>query len=130
MSTRRPRPRRGNEAPIAVSAIPNAGNTPPALKPNGSAAATNASTAFGSTGSAPLSASVSVDRSSCVSARLRARVASTHEKFGPAVAVPPQSLTHCIQLPGFAMKSCGAACTSCTPVVIGIDRKPTSPMSW
>ena len=41
-----------------------------------------------------------------------------------------QSLIHCIQLPGWARKSCGAACTSCTPVVIGIDRNPTRPMSW
>jgi hypothetical protein len=53
-----PAPRRGKQAPIAVSAIPNAGNTEPGRKPNGSAAATNASTAFGSTGSAPLNASV------------------------------------------------------------------------
>ncbi len=34
-------------------------------------------------------------------------MASTHEKFGPAVAVPRQSEIHCIQLPGLAMKSCG-----------------------
>ena len=49
----RPAPRRGNEPPIAVSAMPKAGNTAPASNPNGSAASTNASTAFGSTGSAP-----------------------------------------------------------------------------
>ena len=63
VSHTRPRPRGGNEPPIATSAMPNAGNTPPAGKPNGAAAATNASTASGSTGSAPDSASVSVDRS-------------------------------------------------------------------
>jgi hypothetical protein len=57
-------------------------------------------------------------------------VASTQAKFGPAVAVPRWSLIHCIQLPGLAMKSCGAAWTSCTPFVMGIERKPTSPMSW
>jgi hypothetical protein len=28
------------------------------------------------------------------------------------------------------MKSCGAACTSDTPDVIGMARKPTRPMSW
>src|SRR4029079_1734195 len=55
---------------------------------------------------------------------------STHEKLGPAVTVPPQSLIHCIQLPGLARKSCGAACTSWHPAVIGIDKNPTSPMSW
>ena len=64
------------------------------------------------------------------SARSSARVASTHEKFGPAVAVPRQSEIHCIQLPGRAMKSCGAAWTSSTPLVIGNARNPTSPMSW
>ena len=58
-----PRPRGGNEPPMATSAIPNAGNTPPGRNPNGSAAATNASTASGSTGSAPDRASVSDDRS-------------------------------------------------------------------
>ena len=41
--------------------------------------------------------------------RQRREWPSTHEKFGPAVAVPPQSLIHCIQLPGLARKSCGAA---------------------
>ena len=114
---------------MATSAIPNAGNTPPGLKPNGSAAATNASTASGSTGSAPLRARVSDDRSR---SRIRpsARVASTHAKFGPAVAVPRQSEIHCIQLPGWARKSCGAACTRSTPLVIGMARNPTSPMSW
>ena len=61
--------------------------------------------------------------------RPSARVASTHAKFGPAVAVPPQSLIHCIQLPGLARKSCGAACTNCTPRVIGSDKNPTKPMS-
>ena len=46
------------------------------------------------------------------------------------MAVPRQSEIHCIQLPGWARKSCGAACTSGTPLVIGIARNPTSPMSW
>ena len=114
---------------MATSAIPNAGNTLPGLNPNGAAAWQNASTADGSTGSAPLSARVRVDRSRSF-ARFSARVARTHEKLGPAVAVPPQSLIHCIQLPGWARKSCGAACTNCTPRVMGIDRNPTSPMSW
>ncbi len=114
---------------MATSAIPNAGNTPPGLKPNGSAAEAKASTASGSTGSAPLRARVSDDRSR---SRIRpsARVASTHAKFGPAVAVPRQSEIHCIQLPGWARKSCGAACTRSTPFVIGMARNPTSPMSW
>ena len=124
-----PRPRSGNDPPIATSAIPNAGNTPPASNPWGSAAATNASTATGSTGSAPESARVSDDRSRSF-ARRRARVASTQAKFGPAVAVPRCAEIHSIQLPGWAMKSCGAACTSDTPDVIGIARKPTRPMSW
>ena len=109
--------------------MPKAGNMPPGVNPNRPAATTNASTASGSTGSAPDRARVSDDRSrSCI--RFNARVASTHAKFGPAVAVPRQSEIHCIQLPGWARKSCGAACTSSTPRVIGIDRKPTSPMSW
>ena len=116
---------------MATSAMPNAGNTPPAVNPNGSAALTNASTACGSTGSAPLSASVRRERSRPES-RIRpsARVASTQAKFGPAVPVPPWSLIHCIHAPGLAMKSCGAAWTSWVPVVIGMARKPTRPMSW
>ncbi len=114
---------------MATSAMPKAGNTPPGENPNRSAAATNASTASGSTGSAPDRASVSVDRSR-PSIRLSARVASTQAKLGPAVAVPRQSEIHCIQLPGWARKSCGAACTSGTPFVIGMARKPTRPMSW
>ena len=72
---------------MATSAMPNAGNTPPGWNPNREASATNASTAPGSTGSAPDRASVSLDRSRSF-IRLSARVASTHEKFGPAVAVP------------------------------------------
>ncbi len=129
MSHTRPRPRSGNEPPIATSAIPNAGNTPPASNPCGSAAATNASTAAGSTGSAPDSASVSDDRSRSF-ARRSALVASTQAKFGPAVAVPWNAEIHSIQWPGWAMKSCGAACTSSTPFVIGSARNPTRPMSW
>ncbi len=87
VSVTRPLPRGGNDPPIATSAMPNAGKNPPGSKPNRLASATNASTAFGSTGSAPDSATDSVDRSR-PSIRLSARVASTHEKFGPAVAVP------------------------------------------
>ncbi len=108
VSHRSPCPRRGKVPAMATSAMPKAGKNAPSGKPNRSAAVTNASTAFGSTGSAPLSAKVSDERSR-PSARRRARVASTHEKFGPAVAVPLQSEIHCIQLPGWAMKSCGAA---------------------
>ena len=73
---------------MATSAIPNAGNTPPGVKPKRAASATKASTAAGSTGSAPDNATVSGDRSR-PSIRLSARVARTHEKFGPAVAVAP-----------------------------------------
>ena len=72
---------------MATSAMPKAGNTAPGRNPNGSAAFTNASTAPGSTGSAPLSAMRIGDRSRSDSRR-NARVASTHEKFGPAVTVP------------------------------------------
>ena len=59
--------------------------------------------------------------------RFSARVARTHEKFGPAVAVPPKSEIHCIQLPGRAMKSCGAAWTSVAPAVIGIAEAAGAP---
>ena len=49
---------------MATSAMPNAGNTPPGLEAERlGRGSTNASTAVGSTGSAPLSASVSGDRS-------------------------------------------------------------------
>ncbi len=70
-----------------------------------------------------------LDRSSpCI--RLSARVARTQEKFGPAVAVPRKSEIHCIQLPGWARKSCGAAWTRSAPHVMGRVSSPTSPMSW
>ena len=59
----------------------------PAVNPCGAAAATNASTASGSMGSAPFSA-MRIDERSRPLIRFSARVASTHEKFGPAVAVP------------------------------------------
>ena len=77
----------GNVPAMATSAMPNAENTAPGRKPKRPAAATNASTASGSIGSAPFSAMRRLDRSMpCM--RRSARVASTHEKFGPAVAVP------------------------------------------
>ena len=78
----------GKAPPMATSAMPKAGNTAPGRKPNRWASATKASTALGSTGSAPLSAMRRRERSRSVMRR-RARVASTQEKFGPAVAVPP-----------------------------------------
>ena len=125
----RPRSGLGNEPAMATSAMPKAGNTAPGRKPNGAAAATNASTAAGSTGSAPLSAMRMRDRSSPDSRR-SARVASTQAKFGPAVAVPRYVDSHSIQWPGWARKSCGAACTRPAPVSIGMPRQPTRPMSW
>ena len=73
---------------MATSAMPKARERRrPGRKPWRLASATKASTASGSTGSAPLSAMRRLDRSMpCI--RFSARVASTHEKFGPAVAVP------------------------------------------
>ncbi len=124
-----PRMGGGNAPPMATSAMPNAGNTAPGGNPTLAASATKASTAAGSTGSAPLNAIRIADRSSpCI--RLSARVASTHEKFGPAVAVPRWSDNHCIQFPGWARKSWGADCTSWQPSVIGSANSPTRPMSW
>ena len=114
---------------MATSAIPNAGNTAPGGNPNRVASATKASTATGSTGSAPLRA-IRIDDRSRSFMRFSARVASTQAKLGPAVAVPRQSEIHCIQLPGWARKSCGAARTSSKPRLSGKANRPTSPMSW
>ena len=78
----------GNVPPMATSAMPKAGNTASGRNPWRRPAATKASTWSGSMGSAPLRATRKRERSSG-SLRSSARVASTHEKFGPAVAVPP-----------------------------------------
>ena len=94
-----PRPRGGNEPPIATSAIPKAGNTPPGIEPERRGGGDER---------------LDRDRIDRLGAGQRererrqvealgragsARVASTQAKLGPAVAVPRQSEIHCIQLP-------------------------------
>ena len=123
-----PAPTAGNVTPSVASAMPNTGYAACASKPYGAAAAQNASTALGSTVSAPLSASRQLDRSSAP-ARRNARAASAYEKLGPAVIVPRYSEIHSSQLDGLARKSCGAPSTNSKPLSIGVIRRPMSPMS-
>ena len=90
------------------------------------------STVSGSTGSAPLSAMRSGDRSRPARRVRSARVASTHEKFGPAVAVPPKCRQPLAASGSGAPGSpAGAPSTSVAcRWSSAASANPTSPMSW
>ena len=76
----------GKVPAMATSAMPKAGKAEPGRRPWRAPASQNATTVDGSTGSAPLSAIRSRDRSR-PDCRRSALVASAYAKFGPAVAV-------------------------------------------
>ena len=129
-STVRPDPGSGNVTASVASAMPKAGNDRDAERPCGAPASTKRSTASGSTGSAPLSASRhrrEIEAGRAGAARgPRARTRSSGRRSRCA----PKSEHHCIHCTGAARKSCGAASARSMPVVIGIVSSPISPMSW
>ena len=124
-----PAPTSGNVTPSVASAMPNTGYAARGSKPNGAAAAQNASTALGSTVSAPLTREPPAREVERAGVPQRAR-ASAYEKLGPAVIVPRYSEIHSSQLDGLARKSCGAPSTSSKPLSIGVISSPMRPMSW
>ena len=126
-----PRPRVGNDPPIATSAIPNAGNTAPRRSRTDSLRRRTLPPLSDRPARRRTGPSVSVDRSISPSAiRFIARVASTQEKFGPAVAVPPVSRDPAHPVAGVTEEVLRRSLDEVDTAVIGIERKPTNPMSW
>src|SRR4051812_26381688 len=93
--------------------------------------AQNASAVAGSTGSAPLIAARSEERSSpCRSSSETLRAARPYAKFGATVRVARASETACIQLAGRSMNSSGDNSQQVAPWATGASSPPISPMSW
>ncbi len=115
---------------MPTSAMPNAGNTAPGRIPWPAAAVHERLDAGGVDRLGAVERDPQRRQVEAVGPLRRARPASTHEKFGPAVTVPPKAEIHSIQRTGAARKSWGAPSTRSAPVVIGMVSSPTRPMSW